>query len=326
MFWRRARIGELETCLRINPAHMGMELVGYARALSAWRALLKSPAAALFVVESERPLRGHRVVGFGGGVFVSAAFFDAEISNPQPGLNARIIASVAGGRPVVLSLEDLKRANTFEGLDVVFVQAGIRQDVLEPPQLEEVRAQLWLACLASYRGYRLRCAMREATDAADVEYMRSHGVYGSIFTFEDFHRANPGNPWNRDRALMVSTREDALKRPGSVPALLHAFREPVLALSDSHKQLLESAVHGLTDEELARALRLKLPAIKKRWAAVFHHVARIKPDLLAGIGDNPDRSTRGPQKRHRLLEYLREHPEELRPWMNAGGRRPDTRA
>jgi hypothetical protein len=197
-------------------------------------------------------------------------------------------------------------------------------DVLDPQQLDQVRAQLWLACLSSYRGYRLRRAMREATDAADVEYMRSHGVYGSIFMFEDFHRAHPGNPWNRDRALMVSTREDALRRPGSVPALLQAFREPVLALSDCHKQLLEKAVHGLTDDELARALRLKRPTIKKRWAAVFHHIGLVKPDLLAGR-DHPDRFTRGPQKRHRLLEYLREHPEELRPWMNAASRRAGTR-
>ena len=84
-------------------------------------------------------------------------------------------------------------------------------------------------------------------------------------------------------------------------------------------ELLEVALRGSTDEETCQVLGMKLSAIKKRWAALFHHIAKIKPELLPGTDDG-DRQTRGPQKRHRLLAYLREHPEELRPVVRS--RRP----
>ena len=53
--------------------------------------------------------------------------------------------------------------------------------------------------------------------------------------------------------------------------------------------------------------------MKKRWAAVFERVATARPDLLPELEYDSDRQTRGRQKRHHLLAYVRQHPEELRP-------------
>jgi hypothetical protein len=118
---------------------------------------------------------------------------------------------------------------------------------------------------------------------------------------------------DQGRALGVVERADALAVPGSVGAMLFTYREPVLRFRNADQQLLSAALRGLTDEESARTMGLTLPAVKKRWASVFDHVARGKPELLPGLEDGLDRQTRGPQKRHYLLAYLREHPEELRP-------------
>jgi hypothetical protein len=112
---------------------------------------------------------------------------------------------------------------------------------------------------------------------------------------------------------MVSTPEDATRRPGSIASILCAFRKPGLGLSPVQQRLLQAALHGLTDQQLAGELSLKLPAVKKRWVAIFEHVAKVRPDLLASTGMHNE-GTRGPQKRQYLLEYVREHPEELRPW------------
>jgi hypothetical protein len=308
MFWRRTTEDDLETCVAINPSQIGYELVGRNRALEAWRILLKSPSFLGFTVESETSIGDHRIVGFGSGVFVSRAFLDRELAEPRPCLNARVIASVAEGCPVVLSKDQLKRANTCDGVDIVILTAAIRYDLLDPAQLDEVRSQLWLACLTAYRGYRLYRVVRESTGSTDIAYMKSQGVYGRIETFDG------------DRALMVSMREDTLARPGSIPALLYSFREPRLGLSEIHQQLVEAAMQGDTDEQLAKSLSVKLPTVKKRWAAIFDHAARAGLDLGNGCEDDPDRHTRGPQKRHRLLAYLREHPEELRPWLTTHAR------
>lgn len=302
MFWRRTTEADLETCLAINPSQIGYEFVSRHRGLAAWRTLMKSSSFVGCTIESEIPIGDQRIMGFGSGAFVSRAFLDRELARPRPCLNARVIASVANNRPVVLSKDQLKRANARGGLDIVMLTAAIRYDLLDAAQLEDVRSQIWLACLTAYRGYRLYRVVSESTGSTDIAYMKSQGVYGRIVMFDG------------DRALMVSTREDALARPGSIPAVLYSFREPRLGLSGIHQQVIEAAMQGHTDERLAKSLSVKLPTVKKRWAAIFDHAARAGVDFGNGCSDNPDRHTRGPQKRHQLLAYLREHPEELRPW------------
>lgn len=101
----------------------------------------------------------------------------------------------------------------------------------------------------------------------------------------------------------------------------------MLRLRKSDQELLAAAMNGSTDMELSKELGLKLPTLKKRWAAVFNRVAIAKPDLLPGHDDHLDSQARGRQKKHRLLAYVREHPQELRPFLNPqmSPRRPSSR-
>ena len=316
MIWRSAGSKDLDECLSIDPAGVGHEIVGRDRALVAWRTLLSGGSLNSAVIESEHPIAGYRIVGFGASVFVSAQFASQEVSRPMPGMNARIIASIASNRPVVLTRDELRSENTCGGLHVVFLCAAWRRDVLTPEQATDVAAVMGLSCLQVHQGYRLCQALREATDAVDIEHIRSQRVFGSITGFDDFHVQNPGNIWNRDRALGISNRADAIAVPDSVPAILFSYREPILRFQDESQQLLAAALRGLTDAELVDVLGLKLPAIKKRWSSVFRRVGDVCPNLVPGIDSN-DGPTRGPQKRHHLLAYLREHPEELRPILRA---------
>src|SRR5438270_2774991 len=99
--------------------------------------------------------------------------------------------------------------------------------------------------------------------------------------------------------------------------MLFTYREPVLRFRAADQQLLNATLRGLTDEGLSGTLGLSLTAVKKRWVSVFDHVARVKPDILPGADDAFGRTTRGPQKRHHVLAYLRVHAEELRPLLPA---------
>jgi hypothetical protein len=317
MMWRPAEYKDLKECLSLNPAEMGHEIVGRDRAFAAWQTLLHSRSFNSAVIESEHPIAGHRIAGFGASVFVSAAFAAQEVSGPKPGMNARIIASIASNKSVVLTNDELRQDNTGGGLHVVFLCAAWRRDILAPEQATEVEAVMAMACLQSHQGYRLCQALREATDAFDVKHIRAQRVFGIITEFEDFHAQNPASFWNRDRALGISNRADAISVPDSVPAILFSYREPILRFQDGNQQLLLAALRGLTDAELVEALGLKLPTIKKRWSSVFRRMAEVCPNLLAGSGQYLDGQTRGPQKRHHLLAYLREHPEELRPILRA---------
>jgi len=78
-------------------------------------------------------------------------------------------------------------------------------------------------------------------------------------------------------------------------------------------------MNGDTDHELAARMNLSFAAVKKRWASLFDRIAGIRPDLLPNAEHREGQESRGPQKRHRILAYVRSHPEEVRPfrWRHA---------
>ena len=96
--------------------------------------------------------------------------------------------------------------------------------------------------------------------------------------------------------------------------MLFHYREPILRLRPSDQELLLAALDGMTDQELSDRLSLNLGTIKKRWISLFDRVANAKPALLPEVNGADNRHKRGPQKRHRILAYVRGHPEELRPY------------
>jgi hypothetical protein len=323
--WRATTREDLEECLSITPAAMGHELLGKDRALAVWRSLIGNASFNSAVIESGGRIASRRIVGFGASLFVAAPFAMEEASKPKPGLNARIMASIDCNRSVVLSEDELRHQNTYGGLHVVFLCAAWKRHLLRAEEAAEVEALLALSCLEGHQGYRLCQALREATDSFDIEHIRSQRVFGTITPFDKFEhdRERPSN-WNRDRALGVSKRADALAVPGSVPAILFSYHEPILQLQDEQQRLLLAALRGMTDEELRQALSAKLPAIKKRWASVFRQFSEACPGLLPELEEGLDRTKRGPQKRHHLLAYLRQHPEELRPVLRASAQRTNT--
>jgi hypothetical protein len=283
------------------------------RALAAWQQLVTARSFAGAVIEAHVPIAGSRLVGMGAAVFVNQAFAEREIACPQPGLNARIVASIDAGQPVILSEAGLRHANASGGLDLVILCASWRKDILDATGLCEMESMLAAAFFRLFAGWRFRRLIREAIDRDTIAHIESQRIFGVKDCYEQFRRNCPDSRWNDDRALFVSTREHALAVPGSVAAILFAYREPVLRLRARDQELLGAAMTGLTDKELARTLRLKLPTVKKRWATVFNHVAFARPTLLPRHESPAAHHARGPQKRHHLLEYLRGHPEELRP-------------
>ena len=77
--------------------------------------------------------------------------------------------------------------------------------------------------------------------------------------------------------------------------------------------MLRQAVFGYTDVELAQRLQLALPTIKNRWRTLYDRLGRIAPELVLEMDSPSSHAVRGQEKRRRLLDYVRRHPEELRP-------------
>lgn len=303
---------DLEACLAIRPARIGQEIIGYERALAAWKALITRSAFRSLVIETAKPILGHRIVGFGATVFVAQEFAREEMSNPRPGLNDRIISSIDSRRSVVLTDAQLRRQNTDGSLWLVVLFTDWRRDILTPEQVAEVKLALAQSGVERLAGYRLEQMLLEAIDATDLEYIESTGVYRRIAGFSDFRS---GNKSENRRALFAINKTSADSVVGSVATFVFHYTPPIIRFRKGHQQLLSAALEGLTDQELAPHLNLKIQTVKKRWASVYARVAEVLPDLLPESDNHCGGQTRGPQKRHHLLAYLRNHLEELRPFI-----------
>jgi hypothetical protein len=301
MYWRPIAETDLSKCLDIQPECLGDETVGRSTALRVWRALLDNPAFKANVIESERPIGGHKIVACGMGVFVTRAFADREIRDPRPGLNSRIIAGIASEESVVLSRTQIAAGNAGEGIDFVNMYGTWRDGIMNADQLAEAQALLGTSFVEHFAGYRFNRVLKEAIGHSRIALARATGTYRLVAEFQE-----------SKSALAVVTRESALAAPYSVAATMYRYQPPVLRLRPAEQKLLTVALSGRTDAELSSDLGLSIEAIKKRWMSIFDRIDEFKPEILSR--DEAESDGRGPQKRHRVVAYIRAHPEELRPF------------
>jgi hypothetical protein len=301
MYWRPIYEPDLSKCLDIQPECLGDQIVGRSTALRVWKSLLEHTAFLANVIESERAIGGHKIVACGMGVFVTKTFADREIENPRPGLNSRIIAGVASGESVLLSRTQIGSGNARDGVDFVNMYGTWREGIMTADQLAEAQALLGTSFVEHFAGYRFSRVLKEAIGHSRIAMARATGTYRIVAEFQQ-----------AGSALAVVTRESALAAPYSVAATMYRYQPPVLRLRPAEQKLLAAALTGKTDAELSAELALSIEAIKKRWMSVFDRIDQFKPEILSRSGE--DSEGRGPQKRHRVVAYIRTHPEELRPF------------
>jgi hypothetical protein len=258
------------------------------------------PFFASAAVESSPAIKGHRLFAYGASVMVSQAFADAEIENPQPELNSRIIASIYAGRSVLATRTQVAESNAGEGVDVVVLNGTWRYDTLQLEELQDVHTLFAKSFIERHSGFRIRRILQETVSEPESEFLLGSGVWMMFAEYAEL-----------GRALHLMTRESATTIPASAGNILFSYKEPLLRLRESGQQLLLAAFSGPTDAELALQLGVTLSAVKARWRSVIAGVEASMPEL---VRDADDREGRGMQKRHRVLAYVRSHPEDLRPF------------
>ena len=87
------------------------------------------------------------------------------------------------------------------------------------------------------------------------------------------------------------------------------YTPPRIFFDRRDQEVLQLALSGAPDEEIANNLGVGQPAIAKRWLRIYDRVGRRLPNLLPATPGGK----RGAEKRRLLLRYLQDHLEELRP-------------
>jgi hypothetical protein len=219
-----------------------------------------------------------------------------------------------GSKSPLLSEVEVREANSTVGLNLT-----VWHNSCHPEDLKrmEVGVTIMTAFEETFRGFRLKEVLSQADSLEQFHAARNAGgfyfdrVKGHYTGWPEVAASN----FSDEPRNFGITRELASANTGSWVGSLFSYGSPQFGFSRGEQRLLQSAL-GLagTDAELSEILGISLGAVKMAWRSIYDRVAEFMPELVPdnSTSDAPTH-TRGKQKRQRLLSYLRDHPEELRP-------------
>lgn|GEM_PF-371709 len=286
--------------------------------LQFWNHLLETGSCITVVIEDRGLPKGKRLVVFGLSVFVTDAFVKEARTTLPPFLGLRIMEKWKGGERVFLTPEEIARANAAEGLNLVILHYGLDISRLNPEDAFRAQQMLQQLAVAYHAGYQIKELLNQYYG---LEWKKIFDNSG--FVLRRDYREFTGTPYIPARLesklhphLVGSSFAEALKYPGTRAAYLCCRSiPPRFRFLPAEQEVLRKALMGETDEEIGLSIPVSHWTVKKRWQTLYDRVMKVDPDLLSDLPE-AYRAMGGPQKQRRryLLDYLRNHPEELRPY------------
>jgi hypothetical protein len=255
-----------------------------------------------------------RTYGFGVGVFVSDDFVREMKTAPLCWFGPELARRVEIARSPVLSDAEVRRANSGAGLNVMVWEAFPHPDFCQRHDVYHLMVE---AFIELHRGFLLKEMI--TSQAESVQRLQWSMDAGGLIW--DPVKARYMKIDRRDLEEFIRaphvvgiTREMEFARLGSWIGTLFDYQPPRIGFSRSEQRLLDAALAAKcgTDRALTGKLGVSLSTIKKMWLSVYRRVTELQPETVCGCRRTGE-VERGQEKRRRVLAYLREHPEELRP-------------
>ncbi len=315
--WRPMESKDVAECSAIIAAHpliaprYGPAIKDLSRA---WHRLLGSAAITTAVFEEVERGRAN-IFGVGVGVFVSDEFV-REIKAPrQFWYGPELVKRVLTGKSPVLSDKEVREANSGEGLNELVWETLTLQSHSKRADAYHLMGHAYIQI---HRGFRLKEMITSQAESEErlLWAIDAGGLYWDPKSARYVKSLKDGSGKFVQKPHIVGiTRELELGRPGSWVGTLFDYQPPRFYFSPAEQRLLSCASSDPTgtNPTLAKRLDVSLPTIKKRWLSIYERVSETAPELIAGQAKIRAENKRGKEKRRRLVAYLQEHPEELRP-------------
>ncbi len=313
--YRLARPDDIATCVQFIAEH---PVLGprYGAAIDqlgkVWRRFLGSDA--LFSIVSEETGPGSaRTICSHTASFVSDDFATGLVTPPFKWIGPELVNRSVRGLDAVLTDSQVRHANSTHGLNLLVWPTAQRPGF---QNLQELFRGSQAVFFDAYRGFNIKRLQTQATHPIEMEMAVNSGGWCLQNTpSEGFSSVQepPKSVFLQPHMLEV-TKETADSQPGSWVHLFFTHRKPVVGFTRSEQRLLSAALQGGTDGELSDLLGVSLSAVKKMWASIYLRVQSCKAfDVGIELDESID-GDRGKEKKQKLLVFLREHPEELRPY------------
>jgi len=254
-----------------------------------------------------------RTLGTAICTFVTDDFLREIKTPPLPWATPLLLRRIEQGKSPVLTDEQVLSANSTSGLSLYVWHSGLSVENMRTP---EIASMLLPEFVRHFRGYHIKELLQQAECPEHFQGMRMAGglrVSSLDGTYQDFLETHAVDVFAPQLVGLNEEMSDRIR--GSWLTALFNFTPPILGFTQGEQRLLNCALEGGTDEEISDRLLISQSAIKKTWRSIYERVGNFG---LATIPTNrkPDKGLieRGREKKKHLLAYLREHPEELRPF------------
>nr|WP_316641027.1 hypothetical protein [uncultured Roseateles sp.] len=307
---------DLDECLaHLRPSWLGLDAVLADALPGLWRRMVGEAGITSTVMEDLALPPGQRIQGWGCGIALSSARVrDLELDTaPQAFMARQIYVRLMRGDWALMNDRELGQANAQGEFCFFNLHYSQRHNDLDDPYVHSVLNIANEAFRAAVGGYNTQ-AMYFETSVQGGPVMLAAGFRPRPFV--DAERL-VGLPAECCPMLFAMSRTDArASLPGTSVRHVFEHHPPLFRFSAAQRRLLWLALFDDSDEHLMPALEVSVHGLKKLWRGIYERIADHAPDFFGDAAVPEDEGKRGPEKRRQVLAYVRQRPEELRPWVD----------
>jgi hypothetical protein len=309
--YRLMKPSDVRPCVEIVATHpiFGPRYGGAIHSLKT--ALLKrmGHTAMPAIVFDEITGKTRRTLGVGVYAFITNEFADELQKPPYFWIGPEMVKRIAGGKSPLMTDRQLLIANSTDGVNVLPWIWGVRPEDLARPEIREHAMRVFYDGI---RGFQVKRMYGQATTPEEwIGIERSGSIMMRDSAAAGTATETPAQIVQHPHVFYM-TREIALRELGSWTSTVFVYHPPQLGFTVREQSLLKTALRGGTDEELADELGVSTAGVKKAWRSIYARVEKNPMKIFTDMEPEKD-GNRGKGKKNRILAYVREHPEELRP-------------
>ena len=303
---------DLAECFELLPPWLGIDEGLMSEFRQLWLRLLDEPSMITGLMEDVALAPGSRIRGWGVTIILPIALVRALglDSGPTANVASRVYAALLDGSFAPMTDREIGVANVRGELTMLILHFSQREHDINDPHVQSVIANANDAFRAFHSGYNPRAIYYESSAQQEAVAL----AFGfSPHPYADGERVEALSPELRPMLFALTREQAQAQLPGTPARNCFEHQPPLFRFSTSQRCLLWLALFDDSDDALMRALEVSVHGLKKLWRGIYERVEDQAPDFFGDIASDSD-GKRGPEKRRQVLAYVRQRPEELRPW------------
>jgi hypothetical protein len=303
---------DVDECFELLPPWLGVDQQQIAEIRQVWDWLIDEPSLLSGIIEDLALPPSKRIQASGVTLIVPRSLVQALDLDGQPRafITRRIYSALRDGSFKPMTDREIGIENARGDLTMMILHFSQRDHDIGNPYVQDVITMANDTFRTFHDGFNLRAVYYETGEINDLVAEASGFIRRQYADQAELQKL----PRERQPAFFGLTREQAKGLlPGSPARNCFQNQPPLFTFSASQRRLLWFALFDDSDDALMPLLDVSVHGLKKLWRGIYERIEDRMPEFF-GDTSGSDEGKRGPEKRRQVLAYVRQRPEELRPW------------